>query len=146
MTMTIRRVTAAEVRPLRQLVLRPHQAVSELVYPGDDDPDSFHLAAFERERMVSIASVYRKAHADHAHPIPHRLRGMATHPDVRGTGVGGDLLEAALAACDGTHMWCNARTPAQRFYERHGFRVLGEAFEIRDIGPHVYMEREIRVL
>src|SRR4051812_41835612 len=41
-TMSIERLDAAGVRPLRQVVLRPHQRAEELVYPGDDDPRTLH--------------------------------------------------------------------------------------------------------
>src|SRR4051812_30354794 len=36
--MSIERLDAAGVRPLRHVVLGPHQRAEELVYPGDDDP------------------------------------------------------------------------------------------------------------
>jgi hypothetical protein len=36
-------------------------------------------------------------------------------------------------------VWCNARTPARGFYERAGFAVEGEEFELPEIGPHVLM-------
>ena len=38
-------------------------------------------------------------------------------------------------------LWCNARTPARSFYERAGFRVVSDEFELPGIGPHVVMER-----
>src|SRR5262249_61300203 len=39
LSVDIRRITAAETRPLRQSVLRPHQTLAELVYGGDNPPD-----------------------------------------------------------------------------------------------------------
>ena len=56
----IRRVTAEEVRPLRHTVLRPGQAFEETVYPGDDA--GVHLAAFDGERLVGIASLLSLIH------------------------------------------------------------------------------------
>ena len=46
MTLEVKRVKAAEVRPLRQAVLRPHQRPEELVYPDDDGPDTLHTAGY----------------------------------------------------------------------------------------------------
>jgi hypothetical protein len=40
-----------------------------------------------------------------------------------------------------TRIWCNARTPARAFYERGGFRVASDEFELPEIGPHYVMER-----
>ena len=140
----IRQIASAETRPLRQLVLRPHQALADLCYDGDDAEGTFHLGAFDGERLVGVVSVYRQPHPKHAHPSPFRIRGMATHPDARGAGIGGRLLQAAIAECrGGSHIWCNARTPARAFYERHGFIAEGPEFELPEIGPHFYMARPL---
>ena len=32
--------------------------------------------------------------------------------------------------------WCNARVTAFGFYEKMGFTILGEAFDIPNLGPH----------
>jgi predicted GNAT family N-acyltransferase len=42
-----------------------------------------------------------------------------------------------------SRVWCNARTPARSLYERAGFSVVSEEFELPDIGPHLVMERKI---
>ncbi|TPW08355.1 MAG: acetyltransferase, partial [bacterium] len=75
-----------------------------------------------------------------------RLRGMATLPEARGTGLGGALLEACLdhiARNGGTRLWCNARTTAAGFYVRYSFNIHGEAFDLPGIGPHYRMSRLI---
>ena len=72
-----------------------------------------------------------------------RVRGMATAPHARGRGAGTLVLEALLrhATTRGARrIWCNARTPARSLYERAGLRVVSDAFEIPDIGPHFVME------
>ena len=45
-------------------------------------------------------------------------------------------------SCPGAKL-SNARTPAVRFYERHGFAVVSEEWDEPDIGPHVRMERPV---
>ena len=55
-------------------------------YPGDDA--GLHLGAFDGDRLVGIASLYREARADRPTRARWRLRGMATDPDVRGAGFG----------------------------------------------------------
>ena len=83
----IRPITAAEVRPLRQVVLRPGQPPESCVYPGDDLEDTVHLGAFDDAgRVVGIASLYREDRA--GGPVGGwRLRGLATAPGVK-TGSG----------------------------------------------------------
>ncbi|MDZ4804632.1 MAG: GNAT family N-acetyltransferase [Candidatus Eisenbacteria bacterium] len=154
----IRPIVAAETRYLRQAVLRPQQAAVELVYPGDDDPRTRHLGAFVGDRLVGISSIYVEPmpalSGDRPSPgvdpgtgdTDWRLRGMATLPEVRGTGLGGALLDACLdhvGTKGGTRLWCNARTTAAGFYLRHRFEIHGEEFELPGIGPHYRMSRAI---
>ena len=139
----IRAVSAEEIRPLRHRVLRPAQALEETVYPGDDLVDTVHLGAFDGDRLVGIASLYREDRAG-GPPGGWRLRGMATEPDVRGSGFGAALVAASVehvAAAGGSELWCNARKVAVGFYERAGFDVVSEEFEIPGIGAHVVMAR-----
>jgi ribosomal protein S18 acetylase RimI-like enzyme len=147
--MRVERVGAEAVRPLRQRVLRPHQTLAEQVYAGDDDPRAAHFAAFDDEdQVIGIASITPEPHpGGDGGPGDFRLRGMATDPERgRGTGAGGALLLAGLdhaRAHGGTRVWCNARTPARGFYERFGFAVEGEEFELPDIGGHHLMSRAL---
>src|SRR5262249_51485474 len=79
---------AAETRPLRRSVLRPHQTEAELVYPGDDAPATLHLGAFLGASLVGVASLYREPPAGESGAGDWRLRGMAVAPELRGTGAG----------------------------------------------------------
>jgi predicted GNAT family N-acyltransferase len=142
----IRAVTAQEVRPLRHRVLRPGQPFAETVYAGDDWPDTVHLGAFDGDRLVAIASLYREPRPDGSPAGGWRLRGMATDPEVRGAGFGAAVLEAAVAhvvAAGGDELWCNARLAAVGFYRRAGFAVVGDEFDVAGIGPHVVMTRAV---
>jgi len=72
---------------------------------------------------------------------------MATAAGARGRGAGTAVLEALLGharASGASRVWCNARTPARRFYERAGFGATSDVFELPQVGPHVVMERAIR--
>ncbi len=142
----IRPISAAETRPLRRSVLRPHQTEAELVYAGDDATDTVHLGAFLGPNLVGVASICRDPPPGETGADVWRLRGMATAPEVRGTGVGGRLLERGIElarAAGGTRLWCNARTPAVGFYRRHGLATRGDEFEIRGTGPHFFMWRTL---
>jgi predicted GNAT family N-acyltransferase len=140
LTVTVEEVAAGVTYPLRGAVLRPGRPVE---IPGDDDPETFHLAARTAEGQV--VGVLRF----HPSPCPWRearqawqLRGMATDPAVRGTGAGRALVAAGLArvaARGGDLVWCDARAAAVGFYERMGFTVVTEPYEMAPIGPHVGM-------
>ena len=139
----IRPISTDEVRPLRHRVLRPGQAFEETLYPGDDLADTVHLGAFDGDRLVGIASLYRESRPG-GPDGGWRLRGMATDAGVRGAGFGAALLAGCIehvAAAGGTELWCNARMAAVGFYRRAGFDVVSEEFDVPGIGPHVVMVR-----
>jgi GNAT superfamily N-acetyltransferase len=144
----VRAVPAAETRPLRQRILRPNQAVDELVYPGDDAEASLHVAGHAADgALLGVASVFRQSPEGAADdPGDWRLRGMAVVPEARRTGVG----RALLAACEeharargGRRLWFNARVDALPFYRALGYEVIGEPYELPGIGPHCFAERRL---
>jgi ribosomal protein S18 acetylase RimI-like enzyme len=142
----VRPITAEDTRPLRHSVLRPGQSFEQTAYSRDDHPETLHLGAFDGDRLVAIASLYREARPNRPSRAAWRLRGMATDPEARGRGCAGALLDGAVghvAAEGGGELWCNARVSALGFYRRHGFEVEGDEFEIDGIGAHVVVTRAV---
>jgi GNAT superfamily N-acetyltransferase len=141
---TVERVAADATYPLRQRVLRPGRPPAAARFDIDDEPSTGSFAARTPDgEVVATAVVYPEPCPwlpDH--PGAWRLRGMATAPDYRGRGIGTRVLRAALAhvaASGGDLVWCNARVPARRLYEREGFRTHGAPWEDPEIGPHIAM-------
>ena len=143
--MRVEEVPGKLTQPLRSAVLRNGGPAT---LPDDDDPETFHLAARDDEgRVLGVVRF-------HPAPCPWRpdagapwqLRGMATDAAVRGSGAGRALVAEGLAqitARGGDLVWCNARVTAAGFYERMGFTVVTEPFEVPGIGPHVGMLRDV---
>jgi len=141
---TVTRVDAAATYPLRQRVLRPGRPPGAARFAIDDDPSTASFAARTPDGEVVGTAVVYPAPCPWFPDRPRawRLRGMATAPDRRGRGIGAHVLRAALAhvnAVGGDLVWCNARAPAQRFYERAGFRTHGAPWDDPEIGPHIGM-------
>jgi ribosomal protein S18 acetylase RimI-like enzyme len=146
----VQRITAQETYPLRLKVLRDGLQLRDCVFEGDDLPDTWHVASFLDGEIVGIASllhrplatVYGGAGGDGG----WQLRGMATDPCVRGKGFGSPLVSACIEYAKengGTYVWCNARIGALGFYERLGFEILSEEFDIHGVGPHRVMRRKL---
>jgi ribosomal protein S18 acetylase RimI-like enzyme len=121
-------------------VLRPHETLEEMA--SHEPPGAFAVGALEGGELLGVGLVGPDGADGH-----WRVRGMATEPGARGRGVGSAVLAALVehAAEQGaTRVWCNARKPAQSLYERAGFRVVSEEFELPHIGPHLVMELDVR--
>jgi GNAT superfamily N-acetyltransferase len=133
----VRPVPAEATRPLRQQVLRPHQTLDALAAEDARDPGGSWFAAFGADGEVVATGILSRREEG------WQVRGMAVAPGHRGRGLGSAVLATLLdvaASRGGGLVWCNARVPARRLYERAGFEAVGDVFEVARIGPHVTME------
>ena len=131
------------VLPLRWQVLRPGRPVESACFAGDAEPTSLHLAAFDGEEVVGVASFFEETFPwEEMRGYAYRLRGMATASAYqRRAGIGTGLLRAAwplLRARGVEVVWCYARIEAVPFYAKNGFLhyVPAGIMEIPDVGPH----------
>ncbi len=139
----IRGATLAEILPLRHAVLRPGRPRATAEFDGDDEPATRHLAAFCDGACVSCLTLMVRPIAGEP---AWQLRGMATRADCQRSGLGAALLRAAEAGLrpdEPRVLWCNARVDAVAFYERLGWRVVSDVFDVPDVGPHHRMERRL---
>ena len=144
--MDIKKVAAKEIRPLRNLVLRPNLPIETTYYDLDDNKDTFHLASIMDNTIISIGTFYPENDVQLQTKNGYRLRGMATHPNYRRKSAATKLMEKSFILlkekkCD--VLWCNARLIAVEFYKSLGFKITGEIFEIPSIGPHYKMYKSI---
>lgn len=118
---------------LRLRVLRPGREPECVRHAPDLDPDAVHIGAFLNGRLAGIASLLPNSGL--------QLRGMAVEPDLRMTGVGAAILRYAhrIAVERNLPLWCNARDSAVGFYQKSGWVVEGDGFEVPDVGPHHVM-------
>jgi len=139
-------ICAEETSVLRQMVLRPTLSVDQVAMDHDGAEGTFHVGAMnDAGAVVAIMTVMRDSLP---HNVPSttmmawRIRGMASHPEWRGKGLGGAVLEFGMTHALGISeaiIWCNARRVAYGFYERYGFGYGSEEFDIPGIGPHKVM-------
>ena len=129
-----------QTHAIRRSVLREGDDAATVVFDGDDDPDTFHLGATVDGELVAISSWMSRRYPDLPAHAGSQLRGMASTPAVRGSGIGAQLLRAGLdraAASGSTVVWARARVRALAFYERHGFETRGVEYVDLTTGlPH----------
>ena len=160
-SVSIMRISAAEVRPLRAAILRPHHPAEESIYPLDDHPDSRHFGAFIDNQLIGTASLLHQpatgepspANDDLAAPWlsadAWRLRGMTVVDEHRGSGIGAMLVEAVTnhaRSQRGTCLWFNARDTAIGFYRRLGCEGVAQPRELPGHGSYLFMWRSLNGL
>ena len=124
-------ITAADTHDLRRRVLRDGTPSDVVVWEGDTEPTTFHLGVREAEVVIAISTWLRRRYPDRPAEEAVQLRGMATEPTWRGTGVSARLLLAGLDRCadeGATLVWARARIAALSFYTRHGFEAVGPEY------------------
>lgn len=138
-------ISTGDTLDLRNRVLRNNAGIDKCIFLSDGNEGNFHLGKFIDHRIVSIATFYPEDCAERgADGI--RLRGMATDPEFSGNGYGADLIKFAinkLRSINASYIWCHARSSAVGFYEKLGFEVISDEFEVQGIGPHFIMIKAI---
>jgi L-Ala-D/L-Glu epimerase len=144
----VRLISAADTLPIRWLILRPGFPRETAIFPGDELATTMHFGSFAAtDSLVGVASIYSAAMPEQPEiQKAWQLRGMATLPEVRGSGHGRDLVAACVEAAQnagGEIIWCNARVVAHAFYAKHGWETMGPEFDIPTVGPHFRMWRRL---
>lgn len=124
-------LTADQTHELRRTQLRGGTGGDAVVWDGDDEPSTFHLGAMVDDELVSISTWMCRRYPDLPEHPGHQLRGMATHPSARGSGVSAALLRCGLELCAGrgsSVVWARSRATAVPFYRRHGFEPRGHEY------------------
>ncbi|HEV7924358.1 MAG TPA: GNAT family N-acetyltransferase [Verrucomicrobiae bacterium] len=148
----IRRVAVEKILDLRHRILRAGLPPESACFEGDAAETTLHFAAFAFEASGEasqrpIACLSLMLNSFQGKPA-WQLRGMAVDEPQQGRGLGRELVthaEQAVAADSPVRLlWCNARVPAAGFYQKHGWTIVSEVFEIPTAGPHVKMSKRLK--
>jgi GNAT superfamily N-acetyltransferase len=137
-------VPTSEVLVLRMSVLRDGTPSQDPRYAGDDTEGSVHLGIRESGVLVACSTwLPRPWPLDDGAPAT-QLRGMAVAKNLQSKGLGRILLQAGIdraVSMGSTYVWARARDNALYFYERNGFKTIGEQFidEASGLGHHLVM-------
>jgi GNAT superfamily N-acetyltransferase len=145
MSQIIIRLTEVEpIIDLRWRILRAGLERASARFEGDSEPATHHLIALENDRIVGCATILQRPWENSP---AWQLRGMAVEPATQRRGIGRLLVERAEqivgASPYSRQFWCNARVPAAGFYQRLGWMIASEPFDIPTAGPHVRMQKRL---
>lgn len=141
-------ISSEETYPLRLNVLWPHlNELNECGIDVDEKEGTFHVGAFKDDELVAIGTFLIENNLQFNYHKQYRLRAMASAPEVRGGNFGKCVIDFAIDKLkqEGIELlWCDAREVALGFYEKMGFEVTGDFYEVRNIGPHKLMYYELQ--
>src|SRR5690606_19564128 len=104
---------------------------------------TFHFGLFFEEKLVGIISLFKNDN-----PLfdeeenQYQIRGMAVLDYFRKYGLGKKLVQYSedyLKQNNISIIWFNARESAVGFYQKSGYEIIGNAFDIPDVGVHYVM-------
>lgn len=121
----------ADVLDLRVRVLRRGTPYTHADYPEDSYPDVTNFCILRDGSPVATSTWFSKECPEIPGVPAVQLKGMAVDDSLQGAGLGARLIARGLdhARTKGAQVvWARARDSALYFYERRGFRVVGEGF------------------
>ncbi len=124
---------------LRNDILRKPLGMNLDAAELEKEKNNLHIAAYEDDQMLGCCMLVEEG------PQTVRLRQMAVINDLQGKGIGRALMQFAenLARDRGyRRITMHARKNALGFYEKMGYRKIGDEFEEITI-PHYVMEKEL---
>jgi len=147
----VRRVAVEKILDLRHRILRAGLPPESACFEGDEAETTLHFAAFAVEPsghagQHPVGCLSLMLNSFQAEPA-WQLRGMAVDESHQGRGLGRELLKHAEQTVEIGQvllLWCNARVPAAGFYEKHGWTIVSDVFEIPTAGPHVKMSKRLK--
>lgn len=146
MATEIKIISTRDTYIVRQPVLREGRPVETCFFEGDELSSTIHLGYFTDKNLVGIISLYQKSSPLFSQKKQCQLRGMAVLPNVQKSGIGKALLTKAEEIAQQQNyelIWFNARESAVGFYEKTGYRIDGNSFDIPDVGKHFVMYKII---
>ena len=143
----IKKVDVSQIRDLRYNVLWPHlDGPDACQIEPDTDKTTFHMAASMDNKVVGVVTLIAEINPRFDVKNQYRLRAMATVPEMRGYGVGADLVAKAIEELKKLNvklLWCDARLIATGFYEKQDFKIKGKVYQVPKIGPHKLMYKAL---
>jgi len=138
----IKEISALETFSVRQPVLRPGKNIETCHFDGDNLSTAKHFGYFEDENLAGIASLFKSSSELFKEKEQFQLRGMAVLSNFQKKGIGEKLVNYAENDAKNKNanlIWFNAREIAVPFYQKLGYEITGQSFDISDIGKHFVM-------
>lgn len=123
---------------LRELVLRKPLGLQLNDKDTEKDREQINIVAFDGDKVIGTTLLQLKGNK-------YKMRQVAVLPEYQNKKIGQTLLDFCQNWAKRVHIneiFCDARVCSQGFYEKNGFKAIGEPFTQTTI-PHIYMWKHI---
>ncbi|HWR94435.1 MAG TPA: GNAT family N-acetyltransferase [Flavobacterium sp.] len=146
---TIREITAIETFSVRHPILRPGKPVESCHFDGDNLNTTKHFGIFKKNELIGVISLFESKNNMFSAQNQFQIRGMAVLEIHQKKGHGEALVyyteEFLKKNKDNPFLiWFNAREKAVGFYQKLGYTIIGDSFDIFDVGIHYVMYKSFK--
>ena len=142
----IKEIPSKDTYIVRQPVLRKGKPIESCIFEGDDLNTTHHFGLFENDDLIGIISLFSQTNTIFADKNQAQIRGMAILENHQKKGFGEALVKYCEDYCRTQNVdliWFNARTAAVGFYKKMNYQIIGEPFDIKDLGEHYLMFKKL---
>ncbi|HLF52147.1 GNAT family N-acetyltransferase [Flavobacterium sp.] len=142
----IREIPSIETFSVRHPVLRAGKPIESCHFDGDDLETTRHFGFFQENNLIGVISIFKAQNKLFDEESQFQIRGMAVLEDHQKKGFGETLVRHAenyIKGQNGAMIWFNARIVAVGFYEKLGYQIIGDSFDIADVGEHYIQFKKI---
>ncbi|MBC7525156.1 MAG: GNAT family N-acetyltransferase [Flavobacterium sp.] len=142
----IKKISSKETVTVRHPVLRSGKNIETCIFEGDDLDTTHHFGYYVDGKLVGVISIYQNKNSNFNSDNQFQIRGMAVLNTHQKKGFGKQLInycENFTFVQNNKLIWMNARVSAVSFYEKLGYKKINSSFEIKDVGFHFLMYKEI---
>lgn len=142
----IKEIPSKDTYIVRQPVLRKGKPIESCIFEGDNLNTTHHFGLFENEELTGIISLFSQTNIIFADKNQAQIRGMAILENHQKKGFGEALVKYCEDYCRTQNVdliWFNARTAAVGFYKKMNYQIIGEPFDIKDVGEHYLMFKKL---
>lgn len=130
-----------DLRSIRETVFVEEQGFTDEFDDRDIDNISFHLLLYIEGKPVATGRLYQKDPLKNIYIIGR----LAVLSDYRKLSLGSVVLtslEEKARECGASSIELSAQCRAQGFYEKHGYRTIGNSYLDGDC-PHILMTKDL---
>ena len=147
MYVVLKKVSANDLLSIRSKILRNNASFNYCKYEGDDLDSSFHIGAYLNNKIVGGVTLIKNKSTYKKLTNCYQLRGMCVLENFQKKGIGRKIIIEAEKHCKILkieNIWMNARVKAANFYLNLNYIDLGFRYEIKGIGLHYFLYKELQ--